>query len=193
MPSAGEIRLFASDYAPAGWALCDGGSLSIAENDQLFQMIGTTYGGDGETYFNLPNLSGRVPIHSATDFPLGQQGSAPFGLTNPTTLSYVIALTESPDEDPWVGEVRTFAFGLTPRNWAICDGQMLPIQGNEVLYSLLGDTYGGDINNYFRLPNLEGTGAVAPPSAADATQPAGISWLVMNFCIALEGFFPSKS
>jgi microcystin-dependent protein len=62
-PYVGEIRMFAGNFAPAGWALCDGAPLPISENDVLFQVIGTTYGGDGEETFNLPNLQSRVPVH----------------------------------------------------------------------------------------------------------------------------------
>src|SRR5215210_5620486 len=62
-PFVGEIRMFAGNFAPAGWAFCNGQPLPISENEILFQLIGTTYGGDGESTFNLPNLQSRVPIH----------------------------------------------------------------------------------------------------------------------------------
>jgi microcystin-dependent protein len=62
----GEIRMFAGNFAPAGWMFCEGQTLPISENDVLFQLIGTTYGGDGEETFNLPNLASRVPIHMGT-------------------------------------------------------------------------------------------------------------------------------
>jgi microcystin-dependent protein len=62
-PFIGEIRMFASSFAPAGWAFCDGSLLPISENDALFNLIGTTYGGDGQETFALPDLRGRVPIH----------------------------------------------------------------------------------------------------------------------------------
>jgi microcystin-dependent protein len=62
-PYVGEIRMFAGNFAPAGWLFCDGSLLSISEYETLFQLIGTTYGGDGQETFALPNLSGRVPIH----------------------------------------------------------------------------------------------------------------------------------
>ena len=65
-PYVGEIRMFAGNFAPAGWMFCDGQSLPISENDVLFQLIGTTYGGDGQETFNLPNLASRVPIHMGT-------------------------------------------------------------------------------------------------------------------------------
>ena len=63
-PYVGEIRMFAGNFAPAGWEFCQGQSIQIAENETLFQLIGTTYGGDGQENFNLPDLRGRLPVHS---------------------------------------------------------------------------------------------------------------------------------
>src|SRR4051812_2923148 len=65
-PYVGEIRMFAGNFPPNGWMFCEGAQLAISENDVLFQLIGTTYGGDGESTFNLPNLASRVPIHFGT-------------------------------------------------------------------------------------------------------------------------------
>lgn len=66
-PYVGEIRLFAGNFPPNGWMFCDGQLLPISENETLFQLIGTTYGGDGESTFALPNLQSRVPIHQGTN------------------------------------------------------------------------------------------------------------------------------
>jgi microcystin-dependent protein len=63
-PYIGEIRMFGGNFAPAGWAMCDGQQIPISENDALFTLIGTTYGGDGQEVFNLPNLQSRIPIHA---------------------------------------------------------------------------------------------------------------------------------
>lgn len=75
-PYIGEIRIFAGNFAPAGWAMCQGQTMPISQNDTLFNLIGTTYGGDGQETFDLPNLSGRVPIHqgtlSGTTFTIGE-------------------------------------------------------------------------------------------------------------------------
>jgi microcystin-dependent protein len=65
-PFVGEIRMFGGNFAPAGWMFCAGQLLPISENDVLFQLIGTTYGGDGQSTFGLPNLNGRVPLHQGT-------------------------------------------------------------------------------------------------------------------------------
>lgn len=65
-PFVGEIRMFGGNFAPAGWAFCNGALMAIAENDTLFNLIGTTYGGDGQTTFALPDLQGRIPVHAGT-------------------------------------------------------------------------------------------------------------------------------
>src|ERR1700737_2649686 len=63
-PYVGEIRMFGGNFAPAGWAFCNGALIPISENDTLFNLIGTTYGGDGQSTFALPDLQGRLPIHA---------------------------------------------------------------------------------------------------------------------------------
>src|SRR5689334_1296014 len=73
-PYVGEIRMFAGNFAPAGWMFCEGQLLPISENETLFQLIGTTYGGDGESTFALPDLRGRVPIHQGNTFILAETG-----------------------------------------------------------------------------------------------------------------------
>ncbi|HZD48917.1 MAG TPA: tail fiber protein [Silvibacterium sp.] len=75
-PYVGEIRMFAGNYAPYNWLFCEGQVLSIAENTTLFQLIGTTYGGDGINTFALPDLRGRLPIHLGSGFAQGQNGGA---------------------------------------------------------------------------------------------------------------------
>jgi microcystin-dependent protein len=75
-PYIGEIRMFAGNFAPAGWMFCEGQLLPISENETLFQLIGTTYGGDGESTFALPDLRGRIPIHQGNGFILAETGGA---------------------------------------------------------------------------------------------------------------------
>jgi len=75
-PYIGEIRMFGGNFPPAGWAFCDGQLMSIAENDALFVLIGTTYGGDGQETFALPDLRGRLPLHQGNGFILGETGGA---------------------------------------------------------------------------------------------------------------------
>lgn len=73
-PYVGEIRMFAGNFAPAGWMLCQGQLLPISENETLFNLIGTTYGGDGQSTFALPDLQSRIPIHSGQGFTLAETG-----------------------------------------------------------------------------------------------------------------------
>jgi microcystin-dependent protein len=75
-PYVGEIRMFAGNFAPAGWMFCEGQLLPISENETLFQLIGTTYGGDGQSTFALPDLRGRVPVHMGSGFILAETGGA---------------------------------------------------------------------------------------------------------------------
>ncbi len=75
-PYVGEIRIFAGNFAPAGWMFCEGQLLPISENEVLFQLIGTTYGGDGQSTFALPDLRGRLPLHQGNGFILAETGGA---------------------------------------------------------------------------------------------------------------------
>lgn len=72
-PFVGEIRMFAGNFAPRGWAFCDGQLLAVSQNDALFSLLGTIYGGDGRTTFGLPDLRGRIPIHAGTGPGLSQR------------------------------------------------------------------------------------------------------------------------
>lgn len=71
-PFVGELRIFAGSFAPAGWQFCEGQTLSIAQNSELFNLIGTTFGGDGQTTFALPDLRGRIPVHEGQTITLGE-------------------------------------------------------------------------------------------------------------------------
>jgi microcystin-dependent protein len=75
-PYVGEIRMFAGNFAPAGWMFCEGQLLSIAENETLFNLIGTTYGGDGQSVFALPDMRGRIPVHQGNSFTLAESSGA---------------------------------------------------------------------------------------------------------------------
>ena len=86
-PYVGEIRMFAGNFAPAGWMFCDGQLLPISENETLFQLIGTTYGGDGESTFALPNLQSRLPVHMGTGPGLSNYQLAQSGGTESVTLT----------------------------------------------------------------------------------------------------------
>jgi len=102
-PFIGQIMLFAGNFAPRGWALCDGTLLSISEHSALFSILGTTYGGDGRTTFALPDLRGRAPIHQGSgpglsEYKLGQKGGVE-SVTLPTQALTGAKKVESPDAD----------------------------------------------------------------------------------------------
>lgn len=92
-PYVGEIRMFAGNFAPVGWMFCDGQLLPISENETLFNLIGTTYGGDGQSTFALPDLRGRIPIHQGNGFILAETG----GVENVTlTVNQIPAHSHAP-------------------------------------------------------------------------------------------------
>lgn len=100
-PYCGEIRMFGGNFAPVGWLLCQGQLLSISDNEMLFNLIGTTYGGDGQTTFGLPNLAGRVPVHAGQSgtYPLGAAGGVEevtLGANQLGSHSHVLAATTTP-------------------------------------------------------------------------------------------------
>jgi microcystin-dependent protein len=85
-PYVGEIRMFAGNFAPAGWMFCEGQLLPISEYETLFNLIGTTYGGDGQSTFGLPDLRGRIPVHAGNSFTLAQTGGAETVTLNINTI-----------------------------------------------------------------------------------------------------------
>ena len=92
-PFIGEIRIFAGNFAPVNWAFCDGAIMAIAQNDALFNLIGTTYGGDGQNTFALPDLQGRLPIHQGTGPGLSPRTIGEKGSSETVTLT----LNQIPD------------------------------------------------------------------------------------------------
>jgi microcystin-dependent protein len=132
-PFIGEIRMFGGNYAPAGWAFCDGGQLAIAENDTLYSLIGTTYGGDGVNTFNLPDLRGRVPVHQGknqfgTSYILGQQaGVESVTLTTQSMPQHTHALsatTNSGSQSNPGGNILANSQGLPPYIQESADGNL---------------------------------------------------------------------
>jgi microcystin-dependent protein len=104
-PYVGEIRMFAGNFAPAGWMFCAGQLLPISENETLFQLIGTTYGGDGQSTFGLPDLRGRIPLHQGNGFILAETGG-----TEEITLTINQVAAHS---HPWLASEGA-ATSLTP-------------------------------------------------------------------------------
>lgn len=118
-PYVGEIRMFAGNFAPAGWMFCDGQLLPISENETLFQLIGTTYGGDGQETFALPDLRGRLPIHQGNGFILAETGGAEeITLTINQIPAHNHAMLASKDgglSNSPVGAVLAAPSGVTPK------------------------------------------------------------------------------
>jgi microcystin-dependent protein len=117
-PYVGEIRMFAGNFAPAGWMFCEGQLLPISENETLFQLIGTTYGGDGESTFALPDMRGRLPIHLGNGFILAETGGAEEitltvnqipAHTHPVVVANAIGNQITP-----AGNVPAHSFNVTP-------------------------------------------------------------------------------
>lgn len=164
-PYVGEIRMFAGNFAPAGWAFCDGQLLPISENDTLFQLLGTTYGGDGESTFALPDLRGRLPIHQGNGFVLAETG----GVEEVTlTVSQIPAHSHA--------LLASTATG----NQINPEGQVLAASFNVTPY--INDAPSGNL-------------AAAAISAAGGSQPHTNMqpYLCVSFIISLFGIFPSPT
>lgn len=168
-PFVGEIRIFAGSFAPAGWMLCQGQLLPISENETLFNLIGTTYGGDGQETFGIPDLQGRAPIHMGT----GAGG-----------VSYVIG------EEGGVESVTLSINQIPNHNHAFLVSQD---QGSGTAPA--GDTLGSNPTVQLYRPGV--ASQTFDPSALTATggsqphenmQP----YLVMNYIISLFGIFPHQ-
>lgn len=165
-PFVGEIRMFAGNFAPVGWALCQGQLLPISENPTLFQLIGTTYGGDGQNTFALPDLQSRVPVHVGPGFALGQAaGAESVTLTVsqiPAHSHVPLCLSAAGNQDSPSGAIWADATGTT-------------------VYSNAA-------------PSASETLASAAIGSAGGSQPHDnmIPFLVVNFIISLFGVFPSQ-
>src|SRR5437763_3990474 len=116
-PFIGEIRMFAGNFAPVGWAFCNGAILPIDQNDALFNLIGTTYGGDGQTTFALPDLQSRVPIHVGPGFALGQSGGVE---TVTLTTNQIPAHSHLPQCSPNAGSQSGAQDGV----WAVSSSNL---------------------------------------------------------------------
>jgi len=137
----------------ASWLQCNGRLLQIAQSKSLFQVLGTSFGGDGQTSFGLPNLTSVVPSFPQSGF--GKPQPKKVSRPGPTQSIYCIcAQGTSVSEAPFLAEVRMFPTMAVPSGWSNCNGQLLPINRNQALFALLGLTFGGDGLRTFALPNL---------------------------------------
>ncbi|MCA1590667.1 MAG: tail fiber protein [Acidobacteria bacterium] len=167
-PFLSEIRIFSFNYAPKGWALCNGQLLPINQNQALFALLGTTYGGNGQTTFALPNLRGRVPIHEGAGFNLGQVAGAE---------SQTLSIAEMPTHNHSVA-----AYDAAPDSNATS-----PV---GAFYAETADAstmyFSGAADNAMAAGVISNTGGSQPH---ENRQP----FLTLNFCIALQGIFPSQN
>lgn len=163
-PFIGEIRIFGGNFAPAGWALCDGRLLQISQNQALYSLIGTTYGGDGNSTFGLPDLRGRLPMDADPQHPLGLIG----GFETVTLTAAQLPIHQHPvTADSASGTTGSPETAL----WAAASS----------------DYYAtGSANAPMSAAAVQSTGS---GQAHDNLPP----FLVMSFIIALEGVYPSQS
>jgi microcystin-dependent protein len=165
----GSLLLVPYDYAPAEFAACDGAKLPIDSNGALFSLLGTNFGGNGRNDFALPDMRGREPIKG---------------------LSYVIATagmfpgrkfrTAARGIAPLIGQLLLVPYVpafIPPHGWAACDGQTLDIRGNQALFSVMGNKFGGNGQTTFALPDLRKHLPVKD----------------LTYLIALDGRYPSRA
>jgi microcystin-dependent protein len=165
-PFLSEIRIMSFGFAPKGWALCNGQLLPINQNQALFSLLGTTYGGNGQTNFALPNLQGNTPIHMGNGHTLGEKGGA---------QAVTITLSQLPTHVHSVNATKTQATTRTPD-----PSVMLSTSSGAFFYgvpqSLVPMDPSTDSNVGGNQPHLN-------------MQP----FLALTFCIALQGIFPSQN
>ena len=168
-PFIGEIRMFAGNFAPRGWAFCDGQLLSVSQNDALFSLFGTIYGGDGRTTFGLPDLRGRIPIHMGTG-----PGLAPRNLG---------AREGAETETVTVNQLPTHTHAF--RASTTVSEETSP-SGNVISQSSAADLFIEDTPNFGLAPN-------AITSVGGARSHTNIQpFLCIHFIVALAGIFPSR-
>jgi microcystin-dependent protein len=169
-PYVGEIRMFSGNFPPLGWALCDGSLLNISENDVLFQLMGTTYGGDGQSTFALPDLRGRLPLHAGTNpstnttYPLGQMGG---------TETVTLTVQQLPAHTHAVGANSNTADSSTPLNnvWAASGAK-----------SYTASSPNGTMNP-----------AIISYQGGNQPHDNMMPFLTISFIIALQGLYPSQT
>jgi len=169
-PYVGEIRIFAGNFAPVGWAFCDGSQLAISQNDVLFQLIGTTYGGDGVNTFNLPDLRSRAPIHQGTGgggaYVIGQFAGVE---TIPLTTNQIPAHSHVPQAA--IGGSGNPANSPAGNVWSGWTGGQFTTQAPSVPMDAAAIGSAGGSQPHDNMP----------------------PFLVINFIISLFGVFPTQN
>jgi len=164
-PFLSEIRIMSFNFPPRGWALCNGQLMPINQNQALFSLLGTTYGGDGRTTFSLPNLQGSVPIHTGNGHTLGQVSGEP---------THTLIINEMPQ--------HTHALTATSSagTQSLVPGNLLATSPNQLYHAL-------DSNQTAMNPGAIGITGNSQP------HPNMMPYLTLCFCIALQGIFPSPN
>lgn len=165
-PFLSEIRIMSFGFPPKGWALCDGQLLPINQNQALFSLLGTTYGGDGRVNFGLPNLQGRAPIHVGSGHTLGERGGE---------QGHTLSISEIPTHVHVASATSTTASTNNPTN-----ALGLAKSAGAAFYAAASNLVA---MNPGELANVGGS------QAHLNMQP----FLVLNFSIALQGIFPSQT
>jgi microcystin-dependent protein len=172
-PFIGQVQIFPYNFAPRGWAFCNGQILSIAQNTALFSLLGTNYGGNGQTTFGLPDLRGRAPISSGQGPGLASYSLGQLSGTESATLN----VTNMPSHNH-----TTSSFCNSSEGGASSPaGAYLGKTGGDALYAPTHDN--------------SSMGPMPPTGLTGGNQPFSIlpPYLVLNYCIALEGIFPSRN
>lgn len=180
-PFVAEIRIFAFNFAPRGWAQCNGQLLPISQNTALFSLLGTTYGGDGRSTFALPNLMGSIPLHVGRNQPgpglsiydLGQQS----GTENVTLLQ-----TDIPQHThaPTVTSANATVTGSTSNQMAKPFKGSLQSSSTGLLYSS-------------HAPQTQMSPQSIAPQGGSQAHNNVMPTLVLNYCIAMQGVFPARN
>ncbi|MHA7777383.1 phage tail protein [Roseibium sp. M-1] len=168
-PFVGEIRMFAGNFAPRGWAFCDGQLLAVSQNDALFSLFGTIYGGDGRTTFGLPDMRGRIPLHAGTGPGLSPRRLGSKGGAEKETLTTNQLASHSHD----------FNANTQPATGATVEGQVMA-QGVGISAYVLQDQ-----NTSMAFSMIANTGGSQPHTNLMPT-------LCVNFIVALFGIYPSR-
>ena len=161
-PYLAEIRIFSFNFPPKGWALCNGQLLPINQNQALFSLLGTVYGGDGRVNFALPNLQGRMPVHVGNGILLGQVGGE---------TAHTLSISEMP------AHTHAAVGSSTPANLGVPTGNLWAT-GNAA---------------YNPTPNTAMNPACVLPVGGSQPHENMSPYLVVFFCIALQGIFPSQN
>jgi len=164
-PFLAEVRIMSFNFPPKGWALCNGQFLPINQNQALFSLLGTTFGGNGQTTFALPNMQGRTPNHMGGGFTLGESGGQ---------ISHTLITSEMPQHVHLANGSSSTGNQVAPTN--------------NLLASPLNQTYRPPSSNLTTLaPSSVSTVGGSQPH--ENRQP----YLTLSFCIALQGIFPSQN